>query len=80
MKKTLITILVVLIIIVIGIVAFFFIINKNENEELQTIQLNEVTRSVFYAPQYVAISNGIVQYLAVSLLNNSLIKDIEGSL
>lgn len=61
MKKTLITILVVLIIIVIGIVAFSVKNNKNENEELQTIQLNEVTRSVFYAPQYVAISNGFFE-------------------
>ncbi len=31
--------------------------NKNQ-EELKTIQVNEVTRSVFYAPQYVAINNG----------------------
>ena len=28
---------------------------------MQTIQLNEVTRSVFYAPQYVAISNGFFE-------------------
>ncbi len=61
MKKTLITILVVLIIIVIGIVAFSVKDDKNENEELQTIQLNEVTRSIFYAPQYVAISNGFFE-------------------
>lgn len=32
------------------------ITKNNENEELHKIQLNEVTRSVFYAPQYVAIS------------------------
>ena len=61
MKKTLITILVVLIIIVIGIVAFSVKNDKKEDEELQTIQLNEVTRSVFYAPQYVAISNGFFE-------------------
>lgn len=34
---------------------------KENNSELQTIQLNEVTRSVFYAPQYVAISNGFFE-------------------
>ena len=61
MKKTLITILVVLIIIVIGIVAFSVKNDKKEDEELQTIQLNEVTRSVFYAPQYVAFSNGFFE-------------------
>ncbi len=32
---------------------------KNKNhQELKTIKVNEVTRSVFYAPQYVAINNG----------------------
>ena len=34
---------------------------KENNTELQTIQLNEVTRSVFYAPQYIAISNGFFE-------------------
>lgn len=36
------------------------IINQNnkEKQELETIKVNEVTRSVFYAPQYVAINNG----------------------
>ena len=32
---------------------------NEENEGTTTIQLNEVTRSVFYAPQYVAIANRI---------------------
>lgn len=32
--------------------------NTNQNEELKTVKVNEVTRSVFYAPQYVAINNG----------------------
>ena len=32
---------------------------KNKGEQkLETIKVNEVTRSVFYAPQYVAIHNG----------------------
>ncbi|MCI8587830.1 MAG: ABC transporter substrate-binding protein, partial [Clostridia bacterium] len=34
---------------------------KNENSNIKIIQLNEVTRSVFYAPQYVAISNGFFE-------------------
>ena len=55
MKKKLITSFVVLIIIVLALVGFFLKDDKNENEELQTVQLNEVTRSIFYAPQYVAI-------------------------
>ena len=56
-KKTYILIILLIIAIIIGI----FISSKqknNENEKLQTITVNEVTRSVFYAPQYVAINNG----------------------
>ena len=53
-----------LIILVIAI-GVFAICNRNNDttttEKLQTIQLNEVTRSVFYAPQYVAISNGFFE-------------------
>lgn len=32
--------------------------SNNNKSDLKTIQVNEVTRSVFYAPQYVAISKG----------------------
>ena len=43
----------------------FFIYNNNFKKEvtsdLTTIQLNEVTRSIFYAPQYVAIANGFFE-------------------
>lgn len=31
---------------------------KRESQVLKNIKVNEVTRSVFYAPQYVAINNG----------------------
>lgn len=60
MKKIIIGILITLIIIG-AIVATIIVINRNQEQEevgLTTIQLNEVTRSVFYAPQYVAIANG----------------------
>ncbi|MFC7685550.1 ABC transporter substrate-binding protein [Ureibacillus sp. GCM10028918] len=30
----------------------------NDSEELQTVKVGEVTRSIFYAPQYVAITQG----------------------
>lgn len=56
-KKRIISILVVLIIaIVIGI--FATIKQTSKKEDIKTIKVNEVTRSVFYAPQYVAINNG----------------------
>ena len=60
MKKVIIGIICVAIIII-GIVAYIVGINMNKGKEvseLKTIQLNEVTRSVFYAPQYLAIANG----------------------
>ena len=61
MKKIIISILIALLIIG-AIITTILIINNNdevETAELTTIQLNEVTRSVFYAPQYVAIANRI---------------------
>lgn len=60
MKKLIIT----LIVIVVVAVATVIILNNIDNDvettgdDLTTIQVNEVTRSVFYAPQYLAIENG----------------------
>ena len=53
-------------IIIVAIATTVFIIYTNTSEEteiadLTTIQVNEVTRSVFYAPQYLAISNGFFE-------------------
>ena len=56
-KITLISIAILVVALIIGI-----LIAQNTTEEntaeLKTIKVNEVTRSVFYAPQYVAINNG----------------------
>ena len=62
MKKYLIYILIA-ILIVVAIVAIIVIKNKNTTKEvsMQKIRLNEVTRSVFYAPQYVAIAKGYME-------------------
>lgn len=60
MKKKILISTVILVIVVI-ITGFIFIRNKNNkatNVENTLIKMNEVTRSVFYAPQYVAINNG----------------------
>lgn len=57
MKKIVISVIAIVLIIAIG-VTVVTLKNRNQTEDLQTIRLNEVTRSVFYAPQYVAISNG----------------------
>lgn len=58
-KTTKFTIIVILLMIILTSVVYLVkaqITKNNANEELHKIQLNEVTRSVFYAPQYVAIS------------------------
>lgn len=47
----------VLVIIIVGVVALN-ISNSSRKEGTKLIKVNEVTRSVFYAPQYVAINNG----------------------
>ena len=54
-------IVLVVIIVIIAIVLAVVVIKcqkENNQNTLQTINVSEVTRSVFYAPQYVAISNG----------------------
>lgn len=51
----------VVILIIVAIVISFVAIRNNDkttNNENILIKMNEVTRSVFYAPQYVAINNG----------------------
>ena len=55
MKKKISIIAVVLVIIA---TIFGIKVNNKKDKENQKIRVNEVTRSVFYAPQYVAINNG----------------------
>lgn len=60
MKKTI--MIIILIAVIIGIITAVVInINKNSTKDengTKLVRLNEVTRSVFYAPQYVAIAQG----------------------
>lgn len=48
----------ILVIVIVGIVVFNLVFVNNSNTTVKTIRLNEVTHSVFYAPQYVAMKNG----------------------
>ena len=58
-KKRKIVLVSVILVIVIVIVAVVIKCQKGNNQNsLKTINVSEVTRSVFYAPQYVAIKNG----------------------
>lgn len=60
MKKRTITYIIAIIVLIAIIISIFVVKNKSSNNEseMKTITVNEVTRSVFYAPQYVAINNG----------------------
>lgn len=61
MKKVIISVIAI-VVIAVAVFAIYKVNNKTtETSELTTIQLNEVTRSVFYAPQYAAISNGFFE-------------------
>lgn len=54
MKKTIVTIICAVIIVL----AAFMLFRQKENSHLTKIKVAEVTHSVFYAPQYLAIANG----------------------
>lgn len=56
-KKTIIYIVIFLVILAIAI-GILVSQKQNKTEQAKVIQVSEVTRSVFYAPQYVAIQNG----------------------
>ncbi|MBQ7140655.1 MAG: ABC transporter substrate-binding protein [Bacilli bacterium] len=43
---------------IIALVATLIIENKNNDNDLTKIKVAEVTHSIFYAPQYIAIKNG----------------------
>ncbi len=62
MKKLILSILIIVLIVAV-IFGIYSILNKKteNNIGVKTIQLNEVTRSVFYAPQYAAIANGFFE-------------------
>lgn len=61
MKKIIISLILLIVVIVLGLTYYSNFYKTEETSELKTIQLNEVTRSVFYAPQYVAIANGFFE-------------------
>lgn len=61
MKKFIIALIIIVVVATAGILIYKKATEKTETSDLTTIQLNEVTRSVFYAPQYVAISNGFFE-------------------
>ena len=58
MKRNIFIGIVVIVIVIVAIVSITILKHKNTNNDVKNIKVSEVTRSVFYAPQYVAINNG----------------------
>ncbi len=57
-KIILIATILLIVIIAIGIAVITGKTDMQSQQQLTKVKVNEVTRSVFYAPQYVAINNG----------------------
>ena len=58
--------IIIALIVIVAIATTIIIVLNNRNDDVDTatltkLQVNEVTRSVFYAPQYLAISNGFFE-------------------
>ena len=51
----------IIILILVGVITYFLTRDNQEEVALTKVRLNEVTRSVFYAPQYVAIAKGFME-------------------
>ena len=69
MKKKIIAAVIAAVLVVVIIVAVMISKKANQNQEkdVKTIKLNEVTRSVFYAPQYAAITQGFFKEEGIEL-------------
>ncbi len=63
MNKKITTFIILIVVILISITAYLVTKDGNNDitKDLKNIKVNEVTRSVFYAPQYVAINNGFFE-------------------
>lgn len=60
-KKIVISIVIILILVIMIGIILARKQTPNDKAELKIIQVSEVTRSVFYAPQYIAINNGFFE-------------------
>lgn len=61
MKKYIVLILMIIVIITMTAISIIFKNKKEDTSNIRTIKLNEVTRSVFYAPQYIAINKNFFE-------------------
>ena len=73
LRKYIIIAVIALLVLIGAVIAIVTTNNTEENpgvsntKETVTVKLNEVTRSVFYAPQYAAISNGYFEEVGIKI-------------
>ena len=53
--------------IIVGMISFLFIKPNKKNKDLTKVKVAEVAHSIFYAPQYAAISNGYFKDLGIDI-------------
>lgn len=66
MKKNIIILGLIILFIIIG-VSLIFMSNTSNTSDVQTLKVNEVTRSVFYSPQYVAIAKNFFKDYGIEI-------------
>lgn len=58
MKKYVIIVICILVVVVLGFFGYQMVKPETTDTQLTKVRVNEVTRSIFYAPQYVALNKG----------------------
>lgn len=66
MKKNIIILSFIILIIIISL-SLIFMSNTSTTSDVQTLKVNEVTRSVFYSPQYVAIAKNFFEDYGIKI-------------
>ena len=67
MKRKIITIVAILIIFILTSAVLFNALNKDEDNGLAKVKVAEVAHSIFYAPQYAAISLGYFEEYGIDI-------------
>ena len=67
LKKKIITVIVAIIFIAAIVIGYLINNSPVETAQMKNLQVSEVTRSVFYAPQYVAISKGFFEKYGINI-------------
>ena len=67
LKKKIITLIVAIIFIAAIVIGYLINNSSVETTQMKNLQVSEVTRSVFYAPQYVAISKGFFEKYGINI-------------